>query len=277
MSTEPMLGASLWSSLALVAMLGFRHGFDADHIAAVDGMTRARQLQHSYWAGRRVGLQFALGHSAVILAASLLLFGQSARLPAWLDGLGLVISIGFLLMIAALNLGHACGSTGRPGAGAAGGMTTALLRWTGGNLHPALVGMAFALSFDALAQAAFFASRGQQFSGMGAVALLAAAFGAGMVLADAGNGAWLNWCAGQGDRMARQASRLSSALIALLALFTAAAALLRETNARFARQWDHAGVWIGVGLMVISCAVLLGAVAWQRWRRGAELNVPMVR
>ena len=277
MSAEPMLGASLWSSLALVAMLGFRHGFDADHIAAVDGMTRARQLQHSYWAGRRVGLQFALGHSAVILAASLLLFGQSARLPAWLDGLGLVISTTFLLMIAALNLGHALGSTGRPGAGAAGGMTAALSRWTGGNLHPALVGMAFALSFDALAQAAFFASSGQQFSGMGAVALLAAAFGAGMVLADAGNGAWLNWCAGQGDRMARQASRLSSALIALLALFTAAAALLRETNAGFARQWDQAGVWIGVGLMVISCALLLGAVAWQRWRRGAELNVPMVR
>ena len=50
-------GATLLSSLALVGMLGFRHGFDADHIAVVDGMTRARQLHKSYWTSRLVGAQ----------------------------------------------------------------------------------------------------------------------------------------------------------------------------------------------------------------------------
>ena len=54
------LGPTLLSSLALVAMLGFRHGFDADHIAVVDGMTRARQLHKSYWTSRLVGAQFAV-------------------------------------------------------------------------------------------------------------------------------------------------------------------------------------------------------------------------
>ena len=37
MSTEA-LSASLLPSLALVGMLGFRHGFDADHIAVIDGI-----------------------------------------------------------------------------------------------------------------------------------------------------------------------------------------------------------------------------------------------
>ena len=55
----PAIGAGVVPALALAALLGFRHGFDADHIAVVDGMTRARQLHRSYWSSRAVGLQFA--------------------------------------------------------------------------------------------------------------------------------------------------------------------------------------------------------------------------
>ena len=154
-----LFDAKLISSLALIGLLGFRHGFDADHIAVVDGMTRARQLQDSqgsYWSARLVGLQFAAGHSATILVASLLLFGQSAALPSWLDGLGLLISTLFLLVIAATNLGHAISPAAdapRP----SGLLSAALMRATRGSgvhLHPALVGMAFAMSFDSMAQAA---------------------------------------------------------------------------------------------------------------------------
>jgi high-affinity nickel-transport protein len=54
------LDATLATSLLLVGVLGFRHGFDADHIAVVDGMTRARQLQ-GFWTSRLVGAQFAFG------------------------------------------------------------------------------------------------------------------------------------------------------------------------------------------------------------------------
>jgi high-affinity nickel-transport protein len=260
------LQASLLTSLALVGMLGFRHGFDADHIAVVDGMTRARQLHCSYWTSRLVGAQFALGHSAIILAASLLLHGQSAALPAWLDGLGLVISTCFLLAIAASNFAHALRpASARPHSPFA----AALLRLTGRQLHPALVGMAFALSFDSLAQAAFFASRGGQFSGVGAVALLAAAFGLGMLVADAANGALLNWFAGRSDRLARHASRFSSAFIALIASATAAAGLMREFESGFAATWESLGMWLGVGLMALTSVVYSVRISLQKARSRA--------
>ena len=263
--TNEILAGGLLSSLALVGMLGFRHGFDADHIAVVDGMTRARQLQGSYWTSRWVGAQFALGHSGTILLASLILHGQSASLPAWLDGLGLVISTCFLLAVAASNLAHAV----RPATGAPpapGAVSAALLRLTGHKVHPALVGMAFALSFDSLAQAAFFASRGGQFSGMSAVVLLAATFGCGMLLADAANGALLNWFASRSDRLARQARRFSSGFIALVALLTAASGLLRMVDAGFDTSWDKAGIWIGVGLVVMTSAVYSMRILLQRVR-----------
>lgn len=264
MSIE-ILGGGLLSSLALIGLMGFRHGFDADHIAVVDGMTRARQLHRSYWTARLVGLQFAAGHSATILLASLLLFGQSAALPSWLDGLGMVISTVFLLVIAVTNLGHAMSRSNdspRP----LGPLSAALMRASGGHLHPALVGMAFAMSFDSMAQAAFFAARGSEFSGMAAVAVMALVFGLGMTIADAANGALLAWFAGRSDRLARHASRFSSAFIALIALLTAGAGILRQYQEGFAQAWDQSGLWIGVGLVALTSLVYALRITLQRRR-----------
>lgn len=258
------LDASLATSLLLVGLLGFRHGFDADHIAAVDGMTRARQLQ-GFWTSRLVGVQFALGHSTVILLASLLLHGQSTTLPQWLDGLGMVISTCFLLAIAASNLVHAvrpASDRSRP----VGSLAAVLLRLTGRQLHPALVGMAFAFSFDSMAQAAFFASRGSQFSGISAVVLMAVAFGLGMMVADAANGALLNWFASRSDRLARHASRFSSGFIALIALATVSAGFLRASHENFAAIWEALGIWIGVGLMVLTSIVFSVRILLQKAR-----------
>ena len=271
--TADSLGPSLLSSLLLVGMLGFRHGFDADHIAVVDGMTRVRQLQGSYWTSRLVGAQFAVGHSATILVASLLLHGQSAALPAWLDGLGLVISTCFLLAVAASNLVHAwrpADASTRPG----GMFSSAVLQVTGHKVHPALVGMAFALSFDSLAQAAFFASRGSQLSGVNAVALLAAVFGFGMLVADAANGALLNWFAARSDRLARQASRFSSGFIAFVALLTAGSGLMRQFNGGFAASWNDLGLWLGVGLVAFTSGVYSIRIALQGALRTAARPLP---
>lgn len=273
------MNIELWSpgflaTLGLAGLLGFRHGFDADHIAVVDGMTRSRQLHHSYWSARLVGLQFAVGHSAAILVAALLMFGQGAALPQWLDGLGVVISIVLLLVIAGSNLAHAL----TPARGAErplSPMAALLFRVTGRELHPALVGVAFAMSLDSLAQAALFASHGGGATspgspgGIGTVALLAAVFGAGMMLADAGNGLLLAWFAQRSDRLASQASRFSSAFIAVVAMATVTAVVLRETRVGFAQAWESAGVWTGVGLVLLTSTVYATRLLLQRARRAA--------
>lgn len=266
--TLDSLGSGIVPALALAGLLGFRHGFDADHIAVVDGMTRARQLHHSYWTSRLVGLQFAVGHSLTILLAALLMFGQAAALPSWLDGLGVVISTCLLLVIAGSNFAHAL----QPDQGRErplGPVSAMLFRLTGRELHPALVGVAFAMSLDSLAQAAFFAARGSDYSGIGAVALMALVFGAGMTLADATNGLLLSWFANRSDRLARHASRFSSGFIAVIALLTALAALVRESQEGFAQAWEGAGIWIGVGMVGLTTVVYLVRLAMQRQRAPA--------
>lgn len=90
-------------------LLGLRHGFDADHISAVDDTTRYLLQQ-----GRRplgLGFFFSLGHSTVVFALSTCLIVSAAvvrhDLP-WLKGFGAVIGGGvsalFLLLIGILNL-----------------------------------------------------------------------------------------------------------------------------------------------------------------------------
>ena len=271
--TPELMNPGFLATLGLAALLGVRHGCDADHIAVVDGMTRSRQLHRNYWTARLVGLQFAAGHSAAILVAALLMFGQGAALPAWLDGLGVVISLVLLLVIAASNLAHALTPAAdgvRPLAPLA-PMAALLFRITGRELHPALVGVAFAMSLDSLAQAAFFASHGGSSAagGISAVAMLATTFGGGMMLADAGNGLLLAWFAQRSDRLARHASRFSSAFIAVVALGTVAAIALRETQAGFAQAWERAGIWTGAGLVLLTSAVYVLRLLLQRTRGAA--------
>jgi high-affinity nickel-transport protein len=273
-----LLSPGLLTALGLAALLGFRHGFDADHIAVVDGMTRSRQLHRSYWTARLVGLQFAAGHSAIILAAAMLLTGQTAALPAWLDGLGVVISTVLLLVIAGSNAAHALVPT-QDGVRPLGPVAALLFRVTGHELHPALVGAAFAMSMDSLAQAALFASHGggvgagQGVGGsLAAVALLAGTFGLGMMAADAGNGLLLAWFAQRSDGLARQASRWSSAFIAVVAIATAVVVVLRETRDGFAQAWEQAGVWTGVGLVLLTSLVYAMRLLMQRARSADALR-----
>ena len=60
-----------WGALcAQVFLLGMRHGLDADHLAAIDGLTRvsARRRQgHS----RYCGPLFSMGHGFVVLSIAL--------------------------------------------------------------------------------------------------------------------------------------------------------------------------------------------------------------
>src|SRR3954471_20556671 len=81
------------ASAMLAFVLGGRHGLDADHLAAIDGLTRWNAS-----AGRRVaplcGVMFLTGHVALIVAMALALavLGSQLTPPAWLGPVGTVIS-----------------------------------------------------------------------------------------------------------------------------------------------------------------------------------------
>jgi nickel/cobalt transporter (NiCoT) family protein len=94
---------------ALIAYgLGLRHAVDADHIAAIDNITRKLMQE-----GKRpitVGLFFSLGHSTVVFAASLIIALTASSLQQRFPGLievggvvGTLVSVFFLIGIAIIN------------------------------------------------------------------------------------------------------------------------------------------------------------------------------
>jgi len=99
-----LMGAAL-----LAYGLGLRHAFDADHIAAIDNVTRKL-----VWEGRRpvaVGLFFALGHSTVVVGFSCVVALAMTAFETRLDmfksvggAVGAAVSILFLSVIAVANL-----------------------------------------------------------------------------------------------------------------------------------------------------------------------------
>ena len=88
---------------------GLRHAVDADHIAAIDSVTR--KLMQEGQTPADAGLFFSLGHSTIVVALSLLLAvaagAMRARFAAFANLSGIVgtaVSIAFLLVLAAINL-----------------------------------------------------------------------------------------------------------------------------------------------------------------------------
>jgi nickel/cobalt transporter (NiCoT) family protein len=208
MATLPTDGLGL---IALVFLLGLKHGFDPDHLVAIDGLTRSR-------GSRWCGLFFSLGHGAVVtlVASAVAIFARDWQAPGWLGELGAWISIGVLLVLGIANLLMVFRTpAGRP---------VSLLgvrgRWLVERLaqatHPAViasVGAAFALSFDTLSHALLFSFTGWVFA-----AVLGLVFTLGMVVTDALNGLWVARLIG---------SRCMSAAIALLCLAIGATGLAK--------------------------------------------------
>jgi high-affinity nickel-transport protein len=88
---------------------GLRHAVDADHIAAIDNLTRTLMQE-----GKRpvaVGLFFSLGHSTVVLLASIAIAATTTAFKDQFEAakgvggvVGTLVSALFLLAIAAMNL-----------------------------------------------------------------------------------------------------------------------------------------------------------------------------
>lgn len=186
---------------------GLRHAVDADHIAAIDNVTR-KMMQR----GQRpfgVGAWFSLGHSSIVVLASIAIAATAAAIKddlTWFHAVGGVIgtavSAAFLLAMALVNLvilrgvwqsfrklkrGEALAG----GEAASGGAMSWLFRsafgLVGKSWHMYLVGFLFGLGFDTATEigvlgiSAASASHGMS---MWSILVFPALFTSGMALID---------------------------------------------------------------------------------------------
>ena len=209
--------------VTLVFLLGLRHGFDPDHLVAIDGMTRST-------ASRWCGLFFSLGHGVAVtlIGVAVALAATEWQAPAWLEHTGASLSIAVLLMLGIANLL----SLARTPYGTRVVLVGLRGRWLTERLarasHPAVIaaiGAAFAVSFDTVSHALAFSLSGATMAGVLFAALLGMVFTLGMVLTDTLNGLWVaKMMAGPAV-----ASRWMSAAVAFLCLLIAALALLKQS------------------------------------------------
>jgi nickel/cobalt transporter (NiCoT) family protein len=93
----------------LAYMFGLRHAFDADHIAAIDNVVR--KLMQDGKAPYSVGFFFSLGHSTIVVLASIAIAAAAAAVQRRFDAfhnvggvIGTSISALFLLVIGTANI-----------------------------------------------------------------------------------------------------------------------------------------------------------------------------
>ena len=267
MNLAPSLSELL--ALAVVALvLGARHGVDADHLAAIDAMTRCNAVARPALA-RRTGLWFSLGHGAVVMAVALAvaLSAHAWAAPGWLAPFGAWASIAMLALLGTLNL-----VAWRQ---AAPGVSVALTGWRSRLFKGALtacnrravmgVGVLFAVSFDTLSQAALMAATGAASHGVAAVALLAGAFAVGMIVTDGVNGWWVARLIQRPGAGSVRASRVMCVAISGISLGTAAlgaAVQLSPTVAGWAGL--HSPLLALAIVMIVAASFLVGLALARR-------------
>lgn len=239
--------------LTLIFVLGLKHGFDADHLATIDGLTRFNASAKPRLA-RLCGMWFSLGHGAVVLAVAIVvsMLAGAWVVPAWFEPVGTAISIAFLIALGVVNLSAVlvapAGTVVRP-VGFKGRLLGGLQR-AGNPWLVAAVGALFALSFDTLSQAALFALTASRFGGWEHGLLLGLAFMLGMLLCDGANGLWLARLLQKTDRMACIASRVMGLAVAGIAFTVAAAGLAKYLAPQVGESF--AGLELAMGLAVVA-------------------------
>jgi nickel/cobalt transporter (NiCoT) family protein len=284
--------------------LGLRHAFDADHISAIDNVTRKLMAD-----GRRplgTGFFFALGHSAVVVAVGLgisiaarTVFGEvvspGSAFQTLGGAIGTVISAGFLYLIAGLNLVVLAGIAkvfrdlrhGNFGEAelerqlqARGLMYRFFGRFTRSINHTwqmFFVGIFFGIGFDTttevvlLAATAYAATSGLPFYAVLALPLL---FSGGLTLFDSLDGCFMNFA--YGWAFARPVRKVYYNLV-ITGLSVAAAFLIGTVEALGVLTSElhlHGSLWAFManfdinkaGLTIAALFVIVWAVALAVWR-----------
>ena len=314
------LGAWAWALIAFrhyplllgTALLaygfGLRHAVDADHIAAIDTVTRKLMQQGQRPLG--VGLAFSLGHSTVVIAATLgialtalSLHGRFEQFHEIGSTIGTLVSSTFLLVLAGVNLvilrdvwmryrraqqGDDAALAAASNTSAPAGLFSRALRplfalvtksW---HLYP--VGVLFGLGFDTateiglLAIAAAEAGKGLP---MYSILVFPALFTAGMTLVDSTDNVLMvhayGWAMDDPRRKLYYNASITfvSALVAIVIGGVEALGLIADKLGASGGAWTLiAGLnerfgELGYGIIAAFIACWIGSVLFHRWRRPA--------
>lgn len=287
---------------ALVAYsFGLRHAVDADHIAAIDNVTRKLMRE-----GRRpiaVGLFFSLGHSTVVVALSVAIAATTTALQdrfADFKAVGGMIGTGvsafFLLAIAALNMGllastwralrqHRRGvavpaeSDPLAGGGLLSRLFRRLFRLVGRSWHMYPLGLLFGLGFDTATEVGVLGiSATGASSGLSPWTILVfpALFSAGMALVDTADGILMlgayGWAyADSGRRLAYNFGVTLVSVVCALAIGGFETLGLAADRLGLQGAWWDAATsglgFAGYGIVSLFAVAWLGSMAVGRVRR----------
>ena len=255
----------------LAYTFGLRHAVDADHIAAIDNVTRKLMQE-----GKRplsVGFFFSLGHSTIVVIASLVVYFGATVLEKQLVAVknvgGIVstsISIVFLITIALINIvilrdvwryfqevrkGGAYESLDvQLGGGIMARIFRPLFRMLSRSWHMYPVGFLFGLGFDTATEVALLgisAAAAAKGLSWGAMAVFPMLFTAGMTLIDTTDGILMigayGWAFMKPIRKLYYNLTITfvSVIIALIVAGTEAMALLKDRLNLTGGVWDLIG------------------------------------
>jgi len=253
--------------LALAFVLGLKHGLDADHLAAVDGLTRFNSRARPPLA-RWCGVLFSAGHGAIVMLVAIVVGAATKRwaVPAWLEDVGAWVSIAFLALLGMLNLVSVANAAPDQIVGPVGVRGRLLARFTRVSRPSAIagVGALFALSFDTMSQAALFALAAVTFGGWKHALVLGGLFTLGMMLADGGNGLWVASLLKRADRRACVASRMMGLVVGALSLGVALLGVARYFSPRVAAWYERDQPLVSGSVLAVVAIAFLIAVALVR-------------
>jgi nickel/cobalt transporter (NiCoT) family protein len=279
---------------------GLRHAVDADHIAAIDNVTRKLLAERRGALG--VGFFFSLGHSTVVVAASIAVAFATGLYRLHADSFhqvggvfGTVVSAGFLFVIALANLVTFWSVFQRFGRGlpdddvgsaAKGGILARLFRpvfaIVSRSWHMYPLGFLFGLGFDTATEIGLLgisAAEGARGLSVGAMLVFPALFTAGMSLIDTTDSLLMlkvyGWASASPFRRQyyNMAITLGSALVALVVGGI-------EELGLVGMPWHPVEAHFGaIGSAIIAAFLILwgGAVLFDRLKRyDGRLDAPMV-
>ena len=234
-------------------MLGIRHGFDADHLATIDGLTRINARSRF---SRYCGMLFSLGHGAVVIAISLLVATVASRwqVPQWLEVFGAGTSILFLVLLGILNVGAVLFSKPGHHVHPVGVRGRLFARHAASPAVVFLVGALFAISFDTISQAALFSLTASRLGGWENALFMGLLFMTGMLFTDGLNGLWISRIIRRSDETAHFASKTMTLVVGSLSLLVACFGMLKLFSPRVDLWSDGKSLAFGLALVVLVAA-----------------------